>query len=69
MWGQPPPAVRRSEAPLLISNESASELGELCSPGQPRAAVPTKFPTKSFQCLKFPVRCAFRNSTFFGDFF
>src|SRR5579871_4934297 len=63
MSGQPPPAVRRSEAALLHGKARRSDgygiisllmlhssnfgiaenPGELCSPGQPRATVPTWF--------------------------
>jgi hypothetical protein len=48
MWGQPPPAVRRSEAPLVLAWRTlvltacyqAQQAG-LSPAGQPRAAVPT----------------------------
>jgi hypothetical protein len=36
-WGQPPSAVRRSQAPRMVSTRGV----ELRSTGQPRAAVPT----------------------------
>ena len=38
-WGQPPPAVRRSNAPLGLA--PGKKAVELRSTGQPGAAVPT----------------------------
>ena len=40
MWGQPPPAVLRSEAPLQLGS-NLSNVNELRSTGQPPSAVPT----------------------------
>ena len=73
MWGQPPSAVRRSEAPLCmvgqdgrnayaflsaavapsstLGNAGGECAGELRSPGQPRAAVPTLAVARAKLCL------------------
>jgi hypothetical protein len=40
-WGQPPPAVRRSKAPLIFALPNKN-LVELRSTGQPGAAAPAQ---------------------------
>src|SRR6185369_14172375 len=66
-WGQPPPAVRRSEAPLGGSLHMRRRTsGEQSSPGQPRAAVPTRPPTQPHPVDQLP---SLQSLTSFYDLF